>query len=423
MVAAYTLARAGHRVSLFERSQVLGGLAGGFTIGGANLEKAYHHLFTSDTDMIALATELGLKDELLYCKNKTAMYANGRLFRFGSALDLSRFTPLPFFHRLRFGIVTFSLQHVSNWRGFITIPAVAWIKKWYGPKAYAVVWEPLLKGKFHHYAKDISMAWLWARIHVRANSKHHGREAVVYFKNGFQILINALEKRLDSLGVEIHYHAAIQSITSPDARPTLTMADGSRDKFDAMICTVPSHTFLRITKHESRPNSSYWSHLEQIHYLGAVLLVFSSPQSLSRAYWHNINDLSSPFLVFLQHTNLVDKATYGGQHVYYLGTYLPHEHRYFSDPEQSLYREFFAGLKKIFPEFQEDAIHEKYLFRFKNAQHIVDTNYETKIPSYETPLPNVYLANFSQIFPEDRGTNFAVREGMKIAKLVEKSFS
>jgi hypothetical protein len=50
----------------------------------------------------------------------------------------------------------------------------------------------------------------------------------------------------------------------------------------------------------------------------------------------------------------------------------------------------------------------------------VDTNYEEKIPDYKTPLPGVFLANFSQIFPEDRGTNFAVREGEKIAALVRR---
>jgi len=35
----------------------------------------------------------------------------------------------------------------------------------------------------------------------------------------------------------------------------------------------------------------------------------------------------------------------------------------------------------------------------------------------------VYLANFSQIFPEDRGTNFAVREGNKVAELVGRGLN
>jgi hypothetical protein len=35
----------------------------------------------------------------------------------------------------------------------------------------------------------------------------------------------------------------------------------------------------------------------------------------------------------------------------------------------------------------------------------------------------VYLANFSQVFPEDRGTNFAVVEGEKIAARVQRDLT
>jgi hypothetical protein len=75
----------------------------------------------------------------------------------------------------------------------------------------------------------------------------------------------------------------------------------------------------------------------------------------------------------------------------------------------------------MFPEFDAARIGERHVFRFRAAQHIVGTDYEEKIPAYQTPLPGVYLANFSQIFPEDRGTNFAVREGLKIAGLVRQA--
>ena len=78
----------------------------------------------------------------------------------------------------------------------------------------------------------------------------------------------------------------------------------------------------------------------------------------------------------------------------------------------------FQNLPKLFPQFEAARVEEKFIFRFRAAQHIVDTAYEEKIPDYKTPLPGVFLANFSQVFPEDRGTNFAVREGEKIARLV-----
>jgi hypothetical protein len=74
----------------------------------------------------------------------------------------------------------------------------------------------------------------------------------------------------------------------------------------------------------------------------------------------------------------------------------------------------------VFPDFDAHKVREKHFFRFANAQHIVEGNYVKKIPGTKTPLANVYLSNFSQIYPEDRGTNYAVREGEKVAELIDQ---
>lgn len=421
LTAAYKLAQKGHRVSLFEYGNCLGGLASNFTINGHNLERAYHHLFTTDQDILDLAKELGLEEQLLYCDSSMAIYFDGAFHSFSSPMDLLKFPPLDFLNIIRFALVTLYLKHTENYQKFSKVSAAKWLRKWYGSKAYRVVWEPLLKGKFHRHYQDVSMAWLWRRIYTRGNSSKKGHEKLIYFKNGFQVITDALESKLAELGVEVHLESKIECITSANNGPELKLAEKDAVRFDSIVCTIPSHTFIQLTKNDPHCTPEYVQQLESIEYLGATLVVFSSPQSLSKYYWHNINDLESPFLVFIQHTNLTDKQYYKGDHVYYLGCYVPHEHRFFKQSEKELYQEFFHYLKKIFPQFQEKEIREKYLFRFKNAQHVVDTVYEQKIPDYQTPLPGVCLANFSQIFPEDRGTNFAVREGIKIARLVEAS--
>jgi protoporphyrinogen oxidase len=147
-------------------------------------------------------------------------------------------------------------------------------------------------------------------------------------------------------------------------------------------------------------------------------MVFTSSQSLSKYYWTNVNELHYPFLVFVQHTNLMPKEDYEGHHVYYIGTYVPHDHPYFAKTDVEIADEWFAGLSKVFPDFNRKAVEQMHLFRLKNAQHVVDCSYPQKIPDFRTPLPGIYLSNFSQIFPEDRGTNFAVRDGRRIASLL-----
>lgn len=421
MVAAYELAKRGCKVALFERGAFLGGLASGFKINGQNLEKAYHHLFTTDQDILDLAYGLGLEDQLLYCDSSMAIYFDGAFHSFSSPLDLLKFPPLDFLSVIRFALITLYLKHTENYQKFSRVSAAKWLRKWYGSKAYRVVWEPLLKGKFHSHYQDVSMAWLWRRIYIRGNSSKKGREKLIYFKDGFQAIIETLRKKLDALGVEIQLESKIESIMVQGNAPQLQFADGTIRNFDRAVCTTPSHVFVQLAQNDPHCTREYLDQLKSIQYLGAVLVIFSSPQSLSKYYWHNINDLESPFLVFIQHTNLTDKQYYKGDHVYYLGCYVPHEHRFFQQSEKELCQEFFNHLKKLFPQFQENEIREKHLFRFKNAQHVVDTQYVRKIPDYKTPLPGVYLANFSQIFPEDRGTNFAVREGIKVADLILQS--
>ena len=408
LTAAYRLGQKGHKVTVFEKSENLGGLAGGFKINESNLEKAYHHIFRTDKEIIGLAKELGLESKLKWHESSIGLYYEGKMYPFTTPKDMLLFGGMGLIDRIRFGLAGLYLQKDNNWQKYVKQKAVNWMEKMCGEKAYKVIWEPLLKGKFHDYYKEVSMAWMWARIHTRGNSKAKGenKEHLGYFDGGFQIIIDELAKRIKKNGGEIILKADIKNI------------DDLLKDFDKVVACVPSGAFGRLV--DPKRYAEYINKLDSIEYLGAVVVVFTAKQSLSKYYWHNINDTKSPFLAFIQHTNLIDKKNYGNENVYYLGTYVPHDHKFFNVDEKEVVSEFFDYLKKIFPDFDEKEITSKFIFRLKNAQHIVTIDYPDKIPAYETPIKNVYLANFSQIFPEDRGTNFAVKEGNKIAEIIQK---
>ncbi|HLA26118.1 MAG TPA: FAD-dependent oxidoreductase, partial [Patescibacteria group bacterium] len=339
-------------------------------------------------------------------------------YPFNSPMDLLRFKPLSFLSRLRLGIVLLYLKKKKNWQKFVNVSAYDWMGKWCGREAMKVIWEPLLLGKFSKYYKEISMAWLWARIHIRANSRARDGEKLGYITGGFDVLTEALQSKLLKQGVIIKKETRVQSIKRDDKTNEVILTfDNGEQRFDKVIVTLPSQVFAGLIGTAS-VSASYIKKLSSINYLGAVLLVFASDQKLSDYYWHNINDLGAPFLVFLNHTNLVPCSNYNGKYLYYLGTYVPHEHEYFRIGENDLTDIWFRYLKQMFPEFDQKKITEKHLFKFKFAQHVADLDYKNKIPDYRTPIAGVYLANFSQIFPEDRGTNYAVREGKKIAELL-----
>ena len=418
LVAALRLAEAGKKVTILEKGAIVGGLASDFTVEGASLERAYHHLFKTDTHIINMANELGIGDKLQWHDSSVSLYYDGKLYPFKGAVDLIKFSPLSLINRVRAGVVVLYLQLTNNWQKFQHVTAYEWMKKAAGEQVTKVIWEPLLKGKFDTYYDKVAMAWLWARIHIRAQSREADGEKLGYFEGGFQTFTNALVGRLKELGVTIQTNADIASISNQGDAAVIGFADGTSQSFDACISTTPSHVFAKLIE-GSGVEANYLQQLKSINYLGARLLIFSSEQEISPYYWHNINDLELPFLVFIHHTKLIDKSNYGGKYIYYIATYVPHDHELFTCDDEKLENIWFSSLKKIFPNFDTTKVREKHFFRFANAQHIVDTDYASKIPAAITPLKNVFLSNFSQIYPEDRGTNYAVREGEKIAKLVD----
>ena len=383
LVTAYFLSKKGHKVTVFEKENFVGGLASGFEIENENLEKLYHHFFKTDKDLIRLLKEIGLGKKITWNKSSTAIYWKDRLYSFNGAVDLLKFEPISLVDKLRMGLVAIYLGLDNNWQKYEKITAAEWMKKMVGEKAYEVVWKPLLKGKFHRYYEDISMAWLWARIHTRGNSKNEkGEEVLGYINGGFDKLIQRLAKLIKENGGKIRLNSEVKNIKELEK------------EVDLIIDTRPD---------------------KEVEYLAAINIVFSSKQNLSKFYWHNINDADSPFIAFIQHTNLVGTKKYNSKNVYYLGTYVPQDHEFLKMDEKALIKQWFDYLKKIFPEFDRNQAKNISVFRFKSAQHIVKTNYVK--PVYKVSK-KVYKMNFAQIYPEDRGMNYAIKEAKKLVKVI-----
>jgi protoporphyrinogen oxidase len=446
LTAAYELAKQGFAVTIFEKSDDIGGLAGGFLLEGAPLEKAYHHLFRTDTDILSLLEELGMQDEIHWFPSKIGMIVEGstqstvqyenkpvndhvtfKILPFNGVKDLLIYQPLPFFDRIRAGIVLFFLQKYSNWKTLISTTAMSWMTKWAGARVMTAIWGPLLSGKFANYASKVSMAWLWARIHTRANSRKSifAKELLAYPRRGFISIAEKLAEKTAEFqklpkDQVVKTSARIEGISPANDTITITI-EGKTLVFDAVLSTIPQQAFTKLIATPALATDLAKLASSPIDYLGAVVLTFSSPQSLSAQYWHNIIVKDAPFLVFLQHTNLVPRSWYNNKNVYYIGVYLPQNHQYFTDPnctDNVIKDEWFTFLNKLFPSFDPTQISEVRLFKFPFAQHVVDTTYPEEIPLYQTIYPHIFSANFSQIFPEDRGTNYAVREGRKIAALI-----
>ena len=422
LAAAYELTKQGHYAQVFERAPFLGGQASTFQVGGGQLERGYHHLFVSDVDMVELIGELGLGEELAWLESKVGLFYGGRIWDFSTPMDLLRFKPLSLLQRVRVGCWTFYLQKTRNWRKFEGVTAKDWTSRHMGRQAYRVIWEPLLRGKFGEYYDQVSMTWLWGKIYLRVASRGKGlqKERLGYPMGSFGQVFDVLGERIVQQGGDVHTSAGVNRVIVENGVATgleveLPDQQPERRNYDAVIATTPSYVFTRLVPPLPK---EYQDKLVNVQYLSAVLMILVLDRPLSSKYWMNIADPNLPFVGVIEHTNMIDEELYGGRHIVYFSNYPSRESELYQKSGEELLEEFVPQLRKINPDFDASWIQEYYHHKVDGAQPIIGVNYSQRIPDHRTPVPNLYLANTTQIYPEDRGTNYSVRMGRKVARMV-----
>jgi len=426
LAAAYELGLRGHTVEVFEGAPFLGGQASTFEVGGTPIEKGYHHLFRSDTAMIDLMGEIGLGDRLRWIDSNVGYFVNGRLWKFTSPVDLLRFSPLPLLDRARLGLMTLRLQKRKEWHSLEQVTATKWLKQHAGEKAYEVIFEPMLRGKFGAFHDQISMSWLWNKFALRTASRGKGiigrfKEQLAYPIGSFGEVFDVLAERIRAQGGSAHISAEVKRAVVEDGRCVglEVGVDGDAPalrRYDMVLSTVPSYVMPFVAP--DLPES-YVAQLTDKTYLAAVLVVLVLDRSLSKHYWMYVGDRSIPFLGIIEHTNLIPAEHYGGGHIVYLTNYLERNSRLYQMSAEELYREYLPHLKRINPAFDESWVTEYHHHKVDAAQPIVTPGYADTIPDHRTPIAGLYLANTTQIYPEDRGTNYSVRMGRQVATLMD----
>ena len=408
--AAYDLVQAGHNIVVFEANDRPGGLAMGFKEPGWDwsVEAYYHHWFASDQHMLGLIDELGLSQKVRFPRPYTVMLYKGKWHPFDSILQALIFPGLGWgINKIRFGLVGLYLRLTKKWQPMEKTTVDAWMRKWAGNKVYETMWEPMLKGKFGPHYKDVNMAWMWARFHARTSK-------LGTYQGGFQAFADDFSEILKGLGVEIRFNTPVQGISD---KLMLTTETG-QEKFDRVLVTTSPGLLSKMTP--SLPES-YHAGLSNLKSMGAVVLTLALKHRLSEKgyYWHNIpKDQDFPFLAVVEHTNYLSPDYFGGDHIVYCGDYRDQDHEYFSLTEDEILELFLPPLKRINPDFDPSWVKKSWIYRAKYAQPVPELNHSENIPPLKTPLPGLYFASMSQVYPWDRGTNFAVEIGRRAAKLI-----
>ena len=416
--AAYDLIRQGHQVTVYEASGNVGGLAAGFKEPhwDWSVEQYYHHWFASDKHILGLIGELGWSDKVVFPRPYTVMYYHGSFYPFDSILKAILFPGLGWgVNKIRFGLVGLFLRLTNNWNALEKYTVDTWMRRWAGDHVYELMWEPLMTGKFGEgYAKQVNMAWMWARLKARTTR-------LGTFQGGFQAFADQFAAHVQALRVELKLNSPVKQITSSSVGGIELITPGGPIQYDQCLVTSSPNLLARLAP--ALPDN-YLKGLLELRSMGAVVMTLSLKHQLSEEgyYWYNLpKQAGFPFLALVEHTNFISPSHFGGDHIVYCGDYLETDHEYFTLSQDELLARFLPALPRFNPHFEPGWINKTWLYRTNYAQPVPLVNHSRNIPSIQTPIPGLYFASMSQVYPWDRGTNFAVEIGRKAASLMQAS--
>jgi protoporphyrinogen oxidase len=343
------------------------------------------------------------------------MFARGRLWPFTTPGDLLRFQPLPPPARVRLGAAALVLQRLPRER-VEGVTARAWIERWMGRAAWREVWGPMLRGKFGARADEIAMVWLWSKLRLRRGDDARD-EQLGYPAGSWEPLFDVLRRSIEARGgrvlidrpavriapgFEVTAGAPGSFRTGHDPR---RFEPAGTERYDRVLATVPNDVFEWMVELPGE----FVARLRSIEYFAALCLLLELDRPFSRFYWTNVADRALPFVGLIEHTNFVPPEHYGGRRFLYVANYLPHGHELLELDGDALLARYEPGLRQVNPAFERGWVRKMWLHREPAAQPIVTVGYRERIPPLRTPIPGLVLANTTQVYPEDRGTNYAVR--------------
>ena len=282
-----------------------------------------------------------------------------------------------------------------------------------GTAAYEKVWGPLLRGKFHDSSNEVSMPWLWARIHDRTPK-------LGYLHGGFHQMYAALASKVTVGGGTILYGAAANTIrTATDGGIEVDMTvqgEPRTERFDRVVSTLATALTVKLTPEMP---ADYSERHPAPKALGAHCLILALDRPLTGEYWIGNNEPDIPFLAVVEHTAMVPPAEYGDRHLVYLGNYRPHDDPLFTWTTDEVIANFEAGIRRLNPGFERSWVTQAWSFGAPFAQPIVTPSFARTIPPFDTPVPGLYVANMFQVYPHDRGQNYSIDLAERLVRHLE----
>jgi protoporphyrinogen oxidase len=419
--AGYKLCKS-HQITIYEKDAEIGGMAASYcqNYNGKEyfIEKYYHHIFRSDSELLALIRELGLEKQMLWLKGTNAYFIDGKNYPMNTPVQILRFSPLSFTDLVKLGLLVLRIRTINDTSSYDRINARDWIIATAGRSVYENFFAPLMKSKFGDNAENVSAAWLIGRVKIRSDRGKEG-EKLGYLRGGFNSLIEALSKEITENKGKIFKNKEVTEILINDNRVQGVIIDGEVVPCDVVISTVEPRVLDKLTK--GRLESLHET-LNNIRYQGTACALIGLDKRImvDGNYWLNIKaDVS--FGAVIEHTNFMPLEDYG-EHLIYLTAYFQDEKEFlWIKTEEEVLDSYLEGLEKMFPEFSRADVHWAKLFRRIDTAPVYEQGYLKKILPFAAGPSGLYLAGmFSSTNYPERSMNGSVKAGFEAANLLLK---
>jgi protoporphyrinogen oxidase len=410
LAAADSLLAGGLEVLLVEAAAEVGGLARSISVGGEGVEAYYHHVFPQDRELRELIDRLGPAGAFEWRRASTAVLAGGRLYPFDSVLDLLRFGPLSFPGRLRLGLGSAVALVLGRGARLQKTRVGEAGPRWFGRSGYAVLWRPLLDGKFGPFAPNVALAWLVGRMKQRANARKRGTgDRLGYLRGGLGALATRYAQELAARRLSLATGAPVETLTR-DGDVWRVRFGGREVTARAVVACLSGEALDGI----AQLPEPYRGTLRSIPYRGVVCALLELDRPLGRNYWVNLIERSElGCLAVIEHTNFIPADRYGGRHLVYLTHYVEVDGRAWNATVDEIVGAAEGMLTAINAAFDRSWIRAAHVSRDRWAQPVPLAGGPMPGLPLETGLPGLFHASLAHIYPDDRGVSLALKLGRR----------
>ncbi|WP_020469227.1 NAD(P)/FAD-dependent oxidoreductase [Zavarzinella formosa] len=392
---ARRLAKLGHQVTILEAGDSIGGLAGAWQLGDVTWDKHYHVILMSDFLVRDLVAEIGLEQDFRWVETKTGFYTDGQMYSMSNSMEFLKFPPLGLLDKIRLAMTITVASKIRDWRYLERVPVATWLKRWSGGRTLEKIWIPLLKAKLGDAYRESMATFIWATIARMYAARRSGlkKEMFGYVHGGYHRILAALKSSLEKSGVRVITGAKVAGIRS-DATGVRCEISGTEHRFDRMILTTNPHVTNRLLPELPAEDRH---RLTDLRYQGIVCVSVLLRKPLDRFYVTNITDSWVPFTAVIEMSALVNREEFNGHSLVYLPKYVAPDDPLFDESDASIRNRFLAALSRMYPHFSEADVIELQVSRVREVFAISSRDYSKRVMPFKSSLPNIWLANSSQI--------------------------